>query len=192
MLGIHGRWAEQRRDVLVDDRQETGRPEHPPRLLEDRVSRLHIQMLEHLHGNDSVEASGPEREPAGGGVNAVDPAGLGQHARREVEPDDPGPPGHKRPGEPALAAAQVEDPPAVDRSRSVEDGLQAIIVDGQRCLEPLAECVESQSDLGLMRGDHDAPPAALSSRSFQLRTATDAAESAQNIKPSAPSRKPCL
>ena len=92
----------------------------------------------------------------------------------------------------SLAAAEVENPLAADFSQYAQNRLQAIVVRAQCRLEPVTQGVEPSRHLELMRGDHKSFPVALSSLSFQVRTATETPESAQNISPSRPSRNPCL
>ena len=79
-----------------------------------------------------------------------------------------------------------------DRSQGLDDPAQAVVVAGRARLEPAVEEVEPGGDLGFVGRDHDAALPRSSSRSFQVRTATDSPESAQNMSPSRPSRKPCL
>ena len=94
---------------------------------------------------------------------------------------------------PALAATQVEDAAAGERRRDCSTIARSRgIVRPRPRLEPPVERVEPDGDDRFMLGDHEALPARVSSRCFQARTATETPERAQNMKPSTPSRNPCL
>ena len=107
--------------------QPTARPEHSPGLGDRRFDRP--DMLENLDRDDRVEHAIGERQPLCRRPDPIDPGRVGEHPRREVEPD------HVRPGrlemgrEPPLAAAEVEDPLAFQVAESVDDRAEPVIVD---------------------------------------------------------------
>ena len=182
-----------RAGVLVDDHERASRPEHPANLAADLIERSRRQMLEDLDGDDPVEARRAERQPTGRSAHPIDACRLIRASPPRGRARPPGAPrSAQRPGKPPLAAAQVEDAAAGERPQTLDDPAQPRIVVVEHSLEPPVERIEPGRDDRFVLGDHDALPVRVSSRCFQARTATETPESAQNMKPSTPSRNPCL
>src|SRR5262249_26462826 len=148
----------------------------------------------YLDCHHAIEAGRVEGEPPRRAMHAVETRshGMGEHRPGPVEPHDAGSAPAKRPGEPALTAAQVEHPAAVKRPQTFDDAHKPRVILLHAAVEPFVQGVEPGGDDRFMCCDHDVLPARVSSRCFHARTAAETPENRQKMKPAAPSRNPCF
>ena len=180
--------------VLVDDHERSPRPEHTANFAANTIDRLAAPGARkprppppRRSSPGQTAAAAPSRAPA------IKPGRLGEHRRREVEPDDLCAP---------LAQAPAQTGPcrSPDRARGGRQAAARLLDDRQqprivrrnsRLNRPRSasnRAATTASCSAIMRPS----PRAISSRCFHARTATETPERAQNMKPSTPSRNPCL
>ena len=189
-VGQPGASGVERAGILVDDRQDPARPEHPPRA---RPGRRRSSSGARRPRPRTPRRMSTRRTGAGaprpGRAGALGP---GQHRGRAVEPDHLGPGRPQVRGEPPLAASEVEETAARQGFEAFPDGAEPAVSLVDARLEPGLEPVESVGDHGLVRDRSWGPPRPHSLAVLPVADRHRDARQAQKTKPSRPSRNPAL